>query len=113
MLPHTHSGPMTLDGATSVADQPLRDRRSSRRMRTLKQGRIVLSDWTVIDCLIRDMSDEGARLALGGLSELPQAFRLLVISSNMLFPAELEWQRSLLAGIRFTGPAREAPPRIF
>ena len=112
MLPHSNPSPLSI-GETAEADSLLRDRRVTRRMRTLKQGKIVLSDWTVIDCLIRDMSDQGARLALGGLIELPNTFRLLVISSNLLFPAELEWRRSLLAGVRFTGPARPAPPRIF
>ena len=95
----------------SLGETPAPERRRNRRLRTLKQGRIVLSDWTVMDCLIRDISDEGARVALGGLTELPQQFRLLVVSSNLLMPAELEWQRSLLAGVRFTGPGVQAPPR--
>lgn len=89
------------------------DRRGVKRLRTLKQGKIIISNWTSIDCLIRDISDHGARIALGGLADLPAEFRLYIVSSHTLIPAELEWRRSLLAGLRFTGPAEPAPPRIF
>ena len=99
-------------GAASAA-APIEDRRGVKRLRTLKQGKIVTSHWTSIDCLIRDISDHGARIALGGLADLPAEFRLYIVSSHTLIPAELEWRRSLLAGLRFTGPAEPAPARIF
>ena len=110
MIAQTQADP-TQAHPSPAGEAPAQDRRSRRRLRTLKQGKIVLSDWTVMDCLIRDISDEGARIALGGLTELPKEFRVLIVSSNTLVPAELEWQRSLLAGLRFTGPAVPAPPR--
>ncbi len=84
--------------------------RSSHRRRTLKTGKVVLSDSTVLDCLIRDMSESGARLEFGGPVELPREFRLFVAAANCVFPAELAWQRGLAAGVRFSGPG-EAPPR--
>jgi hypothetical protein len=77
----------------------------------LKQGKVVLSNTSLLDCVIRDLSDTGARLEFAGPTELPKEFRLLIVSTNMFIPAELAWQRGLLAGIRFTGPGREAPPR--
>ena len=88
-------------------------RRTATRRRTLKEGKVVLSDWTVISCRIRDMSETGARLEFDGLTELPKEFRILVASSNQLVPVELAWQRGLAAGVHFTGPAREAPLRKF
>lgn len=111
MLPHDIADPARSNPA-AIAETPTPDRRRIKRLRTLKQGRIIMSDWTVMDCLVRDISDEGARIALGGLVDLPQEFRLLIVSTNMLIPAELEWRRSLLAGLRFTGPASLAPPRM-
>ena len=89
------------------------EHRASQRRRTLKQGKIVLSDWQVLDCLIRDMSETGARLEIGGVTELPKAFRLLVASSNLLYPVDLAWQAGLGVGVRFTGPGQPAPPRKF
>ena len=113
MLAQDTGGPTRPAEPVSAGAQATEERRGVRRLRTLKQGKIVTSNWTAYDCLIRDISDHGARIALGGLAELPENFRLLIVSSNTLIPAELEWRRSLLAGLRFTGPAAPAPPRIF
>ena len=63
----------------------------------------------VLDCTIRDVSDTGARLQFGGPTELPTEFRLLIVSSNQLVPAQLAWQRGLAAGVHFTGPGRDPP----
>lgn len=88
-------------------------RRTAARRRTLKQGKVVLSNWAVIDCVIRDLSETGARLEFSALTELPNEFRLLIIAANQLVPVELAWRRGLAAGVHFTGPPRDAPPRKF
>jgi hypothetical protein len=64
-----------------------------------------------MDCLVRDMSPEGARLVFGAPVTLPKTFSLLLVASEKLVPAELHWQRGLSAGIVFTGPERQAPVR--
>lgn len=94
-----------------MADNNADLRRALPRRRVLKDAKLVLSDWSVVDCTIRDMSATGARLEFGGPTELPEELRLLVVSSNMLIPARRAWQRGLSAGVRFTGEGRQAPPR--
>ncbi len=89
----------------------MEDHRSAHRRRTLKEGRILLSEWSGIDCCIRDLSETGARLDFDGPTSLPPAFRLLIIASNLIVPAELAWQRGQSAGVHFTGPGTEAPTR--
>jgi len=93
-----------------VSDDSREHRRAARR-KTLKAGKIVLSDWSVIDCTVRDMSETGARLEFGAVAVLPPEFRLLIVSSNQLIPARLSWQRGATAGVQFTGSAQDAPPR--
>ena len=78
------------------------------RRRTLKNGQVILSDWTVMDCVVRDMSDDGARLEFGGPVKLPKEFRLALRSTNTVIPVALAWQRGLAAGVHFTGPPTEA-----
>ena len=82
------------------------------RRRTLKKGRVVLSNSTVMDCLVRDLSETGARLEFGGAVSLPPSFRLLVIGSNVLHPAVLSWQRGLMAGVNFTGAGEPVPSKL-
>jgi hypothetical protein len=90
----------------------MEEHRISHRRRTLKQGKIVLSDRVVLDCLIRDISAGGARLEFGAPTTLPDAFRLLVTASNLLIPAALAWQRGLVVGVRFTGPGEVARRKV-
>jgi hypothetical protein len=79
------------------------DNRSAHRRRTLKKARVVLSDSTVVDCELRDVSDAGAHLVFGGPVSLPETFRLYNVSDGLLAPAELKWQRGLEAGVTLTG----------
>lgn len=85
------------------------EHRRAQRRRTLKQGKVILTDSTTMDCTIRDMSEDGARLVFGGPTQLPRSFSLVILSDNTRRPAERLWQRGLSAGIAFTGPAKPAP----
>lgn len=90
------------------------DRRTAApRKRMLKEGKLLLSEWSVIDCVIRDMSETGARVALSGPMALPDGLRLLVVSSNELYPVRVAWQRGQMAGLQFTGPPGEPPARKY
>ncbi|MGH6925550.1 MAG: PilZ domain-containing protein [Propylenella sp.] len=92
---------------------PMEEHRDAHRRRALKAGKVVLSDWKVIDCLIRDISEGGARLEFGAPMDLPASFRVLITSLNLLVPAAPAWQRGVSVGVRFTGPGQAAPPRKF
>jgi hypothetical protein len=97
------SGPAEGDGGAH--------NRSAHRQRTLKEAKVVLSDWTTIDCLVRDISKGGARIAFGDAFSLPQEFRLLLVSTNTIVPVKLLWQRGKTAGVGFTGPEEPAHAR--
>lgn len=91
--------------------KPPDEQRGVRRQRVLKEGRVLLSSASTLDCTIRDLTAEGAKLAFVTPPELPPTFALLMISAATITPAQLLWQRGLSVGIAFTGPARPAPPR--
>lgn len=78
--------------------------RSAHRQRTLKAAKVVLTDWTTIDCTIRDISATGARLVFGDAFALPEEFRIIIVMTNRIVPVRLLWQRGLTAGVSFTGP---------
>jgi len=85
--------------------------RSDHRQRTLKAAKIILTDWTTMDCVVRDISKGGARIALGDAVSLPHEFRLLLVSTNTIVPVQLLWQRGQTAGVGFTGPEEPAHAR--
>ena len=54
------TGAIRAPGGTAMAYD---DKRSARRMRVLKDGKIVtMNNLSVIDCTVRDLSETGARL---------------------------------------------------
>lgn len=95
--------------ASAGEDERRQEHRREHRRRTLKQCRVVLSDSTVIDCMMRDVTEEGSRLVFNAPISLPDAFRLYNVSDKTIAPVKLRWQRGLEAGIAFTGTQEPHP----
>ena len=87
------------------------DLRKHRRNRTLKEGQIVYnSGSSLIDCIIRDRSESGAKLRLPAETVLPKSFELLSVADGLLYPAEIKWRRGDEVGVMFVGAPTPAPP---
>ena len=88
------------------------DKRGAVRHRVLKNGKIVLlNNWSIVDCCVRDMSDTGARIRCQDQAAVPNEFRLLIPHDNTIRDAKVVWRRDDLCGVHFTSPAKVAPPR--
>jgi hypothetical protein len=85
-------------------------RRSSPRKRTLLQGQIVFNDrFSLIECVVRDLSATGARIAFPHLIEIPPEFELEIPKKSLSLRSRVMWSNGKEHGIRFVGtPA--APP---
>jgi hypothetical protein len=59
----------------------------------------------VLDCTIRDLSENGARLLIASTLGLPDTFQLYEKSSGLLYPASITWRQSNAIGVHFEGPA--------
>lgn len=82
------------------------DKRKFPRRRVLKEGKIVFADGLrVLDCTIRDMSEEGARLLIASTVGLPDTFQLYEKSSGTLYPCSIAWRQANAIGVHFGGPA--------
>ena len=81
----------------------MHERRRERRHKVLKEGKVMLSEWASVKCVVRDISASGARLEFDGPVHLPSAFHLCIVSADLTIPAVLAWQQQSEAGVRFTG----------
>jgi hypothetical protein len=82
----------------------MNDKRKITRRRVLKVGKIVFADgMRVIDCTIRDLSKDGARLLIGSTIGVPDNFFLYEQSTGMLYPASIVWRQPKTLGIKFDG----------
>ncbi len=80
------------------------DKRKASRRRVLKVGKIVFADgMRVIDCTIRNMSEEGARLLISNSIGVPDSFLLFEKSTGMLYPTSVAWRQSNSIGVKFDG----------
>lgn len=78
--------------------------RRARRSRTLLGGKVVFRDGSYsLGCMVRDMSDDGARLAVAPDQLVPARFYLITSRRNAAFDAELLWRRGALLGAKFHG----------
>ena len=90
------------------------DLRKHLRKRVLKDGQLISEGMTsLVNVKIRDLSESGARVETAGIIDLPENFKLLVVSEKAVYPCIARWRRGNLIGIEFTGPPRPAGLRKF
>ena len=89
------------------------ENRKEIRQKTFLKGRILFNKGaSSMDCLVRDMSASGARLALTETSTLPESFELYIPQKERTYRAQMCWRRADSIGIAFVdeAAASAAPP---
>ena len=80
----------------------MEERRKKRRQRSLKAGKIVFNrHLSVIDCTVRDLTEEGACLVMGNPVGLPKTFELLIPFDKFKRPCQVIWKSSDRIGVTF------------
>lgn len=83
--------------------------RQDVRKRTFLRGRIEYNGGAAsMDCIIRDMSESGARLELSETSALPEVFDLYIANKDATFRSSMCWRRGGEVGINFVDRPRTA-----
>ncbi len=85
--------------------------RAAQRQKVLKAAKIILDDWGAIDCVVRDVSDTGAKIKVGNPSLLPHKIRLLITMDNTIRPVQVAWKHVDTVGVVFVGDATRPPMR--
>jgi hypothetical protein len=94
--------------ATSSRRQPSSDLRSSQRVRSFLQGRIVFKDRTSPwQCEIQDVSATGARLTFNGQCPVPDEFELVIPRKRRENQVRVVWQKKNCCGVRFLSISAE------
>jgi hypothetical protein len=77
------------------------ENRKSPRLRTLKGGSILFGTAPAIDCIIRNMSDSGAQLAVQSPIGIPDDFTLLIKPELRKRDCLVAWRKAARIGVRF------------
>ena len=88
------------------------EHRRESRLRTFLKGRIIFNKGaSTMDCLVRDLSASGARLALTETTTLPESFDLYIPQKDRTYRSTLCWRREDGIGVTFTDSAGAGPAR--
>jgi len=88
------------------------ERRNTTRKKSFLQGRIYFNNRrSALDCLIRDISDTGAKLIFSDSVQTPDTIELYVPQKEQTLRAEVQWRRGDEIGVLFTEAQTLAPER--
>jgi hypothetical protein len=80
----------------------MQERRTQTRRRALKTARIVFNNrCSVIDCAVRNLSDQGAMLTVPGPHGIPDAFVLEFDAGAVQRPCTVIWRKERQIGVTF------------
>ena len=98
----THSAPTEAMPAATLGATRFSDRRDAVRRRCLKRGLLVFNNgFSTVNCLIRDLSETGARVEVDGTLNTLEAFELRLVESGIRYKVERRWQSGNKYGLRF------------
>jgi len=81
---------------------PMAERRPTQRRRVVWRGRCVYPDGTrTFDCVIRDASETGARIAIQGAQMIPQRFYLVDRTNRTAHEVKVVWNNGKQLGLQF------------
>ena len=83
-------------------------RRTEQRARSLMSGKIIVGDCELsVDCVIRNLSAQGARVSAPPGIELPDAVGLLIVRDGLYWDAAVAWRKGDELGLTFRGVRHE------
>ncbi|MEX0956740.1 MAG: PilZ domain-containing protein [Rhizobiaceae bacterium] len=95
MGPITHNS-IGLDGTVFV------ERRAVRRHKVLKGATLRFNrGYGALECIVRNLSDNGARLAFGDIAAVPSRFDFWLTGAEAPTPAVVRWRGVEDVGIEF------------
>jgi PilZ domain len=86
------------------------ERRTSARQRSFLRGRILLNNrQVVLDCLVRDLSEHGAKLIFPNSPAIPDVVELDIPQKDRMLRAHVQWRDGNDVGVTFA-PVETAQP---
>ena len=88
-----------------MSDNQVSDnRRGAPRQRTMLAAQVELNNGgSALDCMVRNLSDGGARIKIEAAHTLPDNFQLHVLKTNTRRKAEVKWRTATEVGVHFIG----------
>ena len=102
----------TLRSLLSPREDETDERRTSRRHKSFLRGVVYFDKRrSVTACLVRDLSEEGARIVLSQTITIPDVIELQIPQREQTVSARVQWRRADEVGLSFCKPETATTPR--
>jgi hypothetical protein len=79
----------------------MQERRKLTRTRVLKGAKMLFGKFTVVDCIVRNLTNKGAGLEAESANDLPDRLDLTLDAGHSIRQCRLVWRKSNTAGVEF------------
>lgn len=87
---------------SEAPNTPSPERRANARQRRLNGAKIVFNNnSSVIDCMVRDLSRQGARLLVASPVGIPDWFELRIDRTGAYYQSKVAWRSGKQIGVSF------------
>jgi len=98
---------------SEVCPKSMGERRASPRQRRLNGAKIVFNNnSSVIDCIVRDLSPQGARLLVASPVGIPDRFDLRIDRNGACHPSKVTWRANDQMGVSFSTFLDDHSPQL-
>lgn len=79
----------------------MQERRKVARSRVLKGAKVIIGSASTIDCVVRNVTNSGARIAIANTIELPASLGLTFDGGFTVRPCRVAWRAVTETGVEF------------
>lgn len=84
------------------------ERRNAPRQRSLLRGCIYFNNRRgAVDCMVRDLSESGARLTFAGTATIPDTIELYIPQKQQTLRGSVQWRKAGELGVAFVAADAE------
>jgi hypothetical protein len=78
------------------------ERRRNQRSRVLKGAKIVVGATSLLDCIVRNLTNDGARVEIPNTVNLPEDVAITLDGGRTCRPCRVAWRTLNETGLEFT-----------
>lgn len=79
----------------------MQERRKCSRSRALKSAKLFLGKSSVFDCVVRDLTNVGARIEIPNAFDLPEKLDITIGGGPLIRTCRLVWRKLNGTGVEF------------
>ena len=79
----------------------MQERRKSSRLRVFKSAKLILDKSSVFDCVVRDLTNVGARIEIPNAFDLPEKLDMTIGGGRLIRSCRLVWRKLTGTGVEF------------